>query len=249
MLKHVAVCLAALLVVSSLALGDDAATATLTKVTAKAGNFGNVTQSFVAENSPKDKLCVEITDATLENGKYISYVRVIWGDLDDLVKGERWYSPWPGYVDLGDATGEVIKTYHFNTGEPKVGTGHDKLVSKSGNKIEWIAAVTGCYDGVLIKVTSDKPNTPVKVSTKVEPVTAEIKPSAPAPVQAAAPAPAPEAVAAPVVVQTVPLAATPVAPLPSTAAPAVDVPVAAPAPKPAEQPAPAAPSVGVQQIE
>jgi hypothetical protein len=133
----------------------------------KAGNFGTVATTYEAQNSPQDKLVVQVTAATQVGDKWVSKLLVIWGDLDELTKGSgsQYYSPWPGSVDLGSATGKVIGKYHFNEGgEPRVGTGVDKVIKGTGSLIEWKAAVVGCYDGLLIEITSDTPNTPIKVS-------------------------------------------------------------------------------------
>jgi hypothetical protein len=159
----VAVCAALVVVFASVAGAD----VTKSPGIVKAGNFGTVATTYEAQNSPQDKLVVQVTAATQVGDKWVSKLLVIWGDLDELTKGsgKQYYSPWPGYVDLGSATGKVIGKYHFNQGgEPRVGTGIDKVITASGSKIEWKAAVVGCYDGLLIEITSDTPETPIKVS-------------------------------------------------------------------------------------
>ena len=115
--------------------------------------------------APDDKLVVEVTHAKLENGKYTSYVRVVWGDMDD-VGGH--FSIWDGSLTITGGTGLVDAKYHFN--EAKPGTpqaalatrpdvhGPDVLIKGEGPEIVWKAAVHGAYDGLRIKITSDNAN-------------------------------------------------------------------------------------------
>ena len=153
------------------------------------------------QNSPQDMLQVDITHSAASGGKSVSYVRAVWGDLDNQIKGGRqYYSDWDGNLVIDNGAGEVVhkiafddrdrattrparaakrakeltaaeivrhkagKLRHFaitakaDRGQPGPGSGRDRLDDAAGAKINWQAGVVGAYDGLLIKITSDKPD-------------------------------------------------------------------------------------------
>jgi hypothetical protein len=165
-------------------------------------------QTIEKQNSDFDLLRVETTFTVAQNGKYVAYVRMIWGDPDhkQIVNktGKKWYSNWDGELNLTGATGTVDKKYHFNDGlgdkvvapkpgkagtmtkpsgnkageGPGPGSGRDELENISGAKIVWKAGVTGMYDGLRMKLTSDSPTftATVKAGNFTVPVTFKPRP-------------------------------------------------------------------------
>lgn len=75
-----------------------------------------VDQTIEKENSAQDKLQVDVTHSAIEAGKHVAYVRVVWGDLNNLIKhgGKQYYSDWDGSVTLDKATGEVVHRIAFD---------------------------------------------------------------------------------------------------------------------------------------
>ena len=60
------------------------------------------------QNSPQDMLQVDITHSAASGGKSVSYVRAVWGDLDNQIKGGRqYYSDWDGNLVIDNGAGFV----------------------------------------------------------------------------------------------------------------------------------------------
>jgi hypothetical protein len=82
-----------------------------------------VDQRLERENKPSDKLIVEVTHSAPESTHYIAYVKIVWGDLDNLLKGisKQYYSNWDGALILTDATGAIDEKIQFDdkTGQHK----------------------------------------------------------------------------------------------------------------------------------
>jgi hypothetical protein len=140
---------------------------------ASAGNYGAIANTYSAQNSPQDKLQVQVSVAVQQEGKWVSYVKVVWGDLDNLIPrcSPSYYSNWDGSIELTGATGQLVRKIQFEDSwqrksatrskaaqGPQVGTGRDQMITTSGAKIEWKAAVVGVLDGVVVKITSDTPD-------------------------------------------------------------------------------------------
>ena len=183
--------LAASLTLAALALtclpdptADAKAPASTQKAKAKPRELGGkmplpVDQTIDRENSPSDKLVVEVTHSASESGHYVAYVKIVWGDLDNLIKGtgKQYYSNWDGSLALTGATGAIDEKIQFDdkTGKhksiavnpkkaakaaegPHEGSGRDEVLDASGPKVDWKAGVVGVLDGLRIKITSDSPN-------------------------------------------------------------------------------------------
>jgi hypothetical protein len=129
-----------------------------------------VDQRIERQNSPADKLVVEVTHSVQEGTQYVAYVKVVWGDLDNVITGtgKQYYSNWDGSLALAGATGVIDQKIQFDDGRPKtttaaapkknegprVGSGRDEVEVAAGATIKWEAAVVGVIDGVRIKITS-----------------------------------------------------------------------------------------------
>ena len=136
------------------------------------------------QNSPQDQLDLEWSHSRLENGHYVAYVRLVWGDLDNLIKhgGKQYYSNWSGSLTVSNATASVDKKIQFDdslkhekavakhpsaqsdkrprnpkAAVPHEGSGRDELLVTSGPVISWEAGVVGALDGLVIKITSPTP--------------------------------------------------------------------------------------------
>jgi hypothetical protein len=130
------------------------------------------------QNKPEDKLLFEATYATPVGSGYVVELKIVWGDLDNKIKGvgKQYYSKWDGSLDLVTGVGEVDKKIQFDdkggerflahhpgastqsaATEPHEGSGRDLLVDKAGAHIEWKAGVVGALDGLRIKITSATP--------------------------------------------------------------------------------------------
>ena len=170
------VTMVALLAVGLLALpavGDQKATKERSSaVRQPAEPFGRiplpVAQTITKENSIADMLRIDVTDAVLENDQYVSYVRIVWGDLDDVIRdgGPQYYSNWDGQLRLASGKAQIAGKICFDDGgrdgrtpQPKEGSGADQVLEDNGSEIVWKAGVVGHYDGLLIKIVSDSANT------------------------------------------------------------------------------------------
>ncbi len=145
-----------------------------------------VDQTITRENSSSDKLRIELTHSHVnKDGKNVAFVRIVWGDLDNVIVGggRQYYSDWDGSLALTSATGEVVRKIAFDDGTatsrpaaagterprwrrhnasqpahhggPGSGSGQDEMIQSQGSQITWKAGVVGALDGLLIKVTSD----------------------------------------------------------------------------------------------
>ena len=131
-----------------------------------------VAVTFNRQNSPQDMLRVEVTYARKEGDRFIAYARIIWGDLDNRIKGggKQFYSNWDGSLQLrlDTAVATVDKKVVFDDkpsrngkkSEPRPGSGRDAMGATAGTTVTWDAAVVGHLDGLLIKITTDKAITP-----------------------------------------------------------------------------------------
>jgi hypothetical protein len=124
------------------------------------------------QNSPQDMLLVEATEPQLVNGSYVVELKVVWGDLNNQIKGvgKKYYSKWDGSLDLTTGTGEIDKKIQFDDkgghalvphnpakAGPHEGSGRDFVVDRAGSHITWEAGVVGALDGLRIKITSSTP--------------------------------------------------------------------------------------------
>ena len=83
-----------------------------------------VDQRIERQNSAADKLAVEMTHAVKEGTGYVAYVKIVWGDLDNVIKGtgSQYYANWDGNLKLtGGATGKIDEKIQFDDGGPKAG--------------------------------------------------------------------------------------------------------------------------------
>jgi hypothetical protein len=135
-----------------------------------------IAQTIERQNSPSDKLRIDLTASKADGGQYVAYVRVAWGDLDNLITtgGKQYYSDWDGKVSLDNgATGEVARKIAFDDGSGaasrpaaragkagKAGkqaasaeSGRDQMIQSQGATISWKAGVVGGMDGLLIRLT------------------------------------------------------------------------------------------------
>jgi hypothetical protein len=143
------------------------------------GKFGdrlNAAQTITRENSSADKLRIEITNSRVnKDGKNVALVRIIWGDLDNTIKGggQQYYSDWTGSLKLDSGSAKVVHKIQFDDGskatsrparkhpasqpadQKGAGLGRDQLLQSEGQQITWKAGVVGGIDGLLIKVTAD----------------------------------------------------------------------------------------------
>ena len=126
-------------------------------------------QTITKANSPQDKLLVEISYAVPQANGYVAELKIVWGDLDNLIKkcGKQYYSNWDGSVDITSGTGLVIHKIQFDDQSnhkltppgktpagPGPGSGRDQLLTSEGTKIEWKAGVVGALDGLAIRITN-----------------------------------------------------------------------------------------------
>lgn len=83
-----------------------------------------IAQTIKQQNSPQDMLQVDITHSQVISGKNVAYIRVVWGDLDDLIKhgGKQYYSDWDGQLAIDNASGEVIHKIAFDDGRREATT-------------------------------------------------------------------------------------------------------------------------------
>lgn len=140
-----------------------------------------VAQRIERQNSPEDKLVVEVTNSAPVGGSYVAYVKVAWGDLDNMIKkdGKQYYSPWNGNLKLSvPAVGAIDEKIQFDDGVgkastkpttvvakpkapassgPHAGSGRDEVEVAAGADVTWEAAVVGALDGLRIKITSSSP--------------------------------------------------------------------------------------------
>jgi hypothetical protein len=94
--------------------------------TAKPKDWGGamplpVDQRIEKQNSPQDKLVVEVTKSVKVGNDYVAYVKIVWGDLDNQIKGtgKQYYSNWDGSLDITDGTGTVDEKIQFDDGSKK----------------------------------------------------------------------------------------------------------------------------------
>ena len=76
-----------------------------------------IDRTIQAQNSPADKLRIDITHSFPKDGKYEAYVRIVWGDLDNVIKdgGRQYYSNWDGQLMLASGTAVVERTIAFES--------------------------------------------------------------------------------------------------------------------------------------
>ena len=144
-----------------------------------------VDQRIERQNKPSDKLLVEVTRSVKEGNNYVAYVKVVWGDLDNLIKGTgpQYYSDWDGSLKIANGTGAIDEKIQFDDGKrlaapkppvtakppstvtppvkppegPRVGSGRDEVEIAAGRTVVWKAGVVGVLDGLRIKITSPVP--------------------------------------------------------------------------------------------
>jgi hypothetical protein len=134
-----------------------------------------VDQRLERQNSTADKLVVEVSHSVKEGTQYVAYVKVVWGDLDNLIKGtgKQYYSNWDGALALTGATGAIDQKIQFDDGKPaattkatttrkavegpREGSGRDEVDVAAGATVKWEAGVVGVLDGLRIKITSPVP--------------------------------------------------------------------------------------------
>jgi hypothetical protein len=79
---------------------------------------GVIDQTITRQNSAADKLRIDITHSHVnKEGKNVAFVRLVWGDLDNIIKGggPQYYSDWDGSLSLtGAATGQVLHQIAFD---------------------------------------------------------------------------------------------------------------------------------------
>lgn len=76
-----------------------------------------VDQRIERQNSPADKLVVEVTHSVKEGTVYVAYVKIVWGDLNNVIKGvgSQYYSNWDGGLKLaGGARGIIDEKIQFD---------------------------------------------------------------------------------------------------------------------------------------
>ncbi len=145
-----------------------------------------VDQRIERQNKPSDKLLVEVTKSAAEGTHYVAYVKVAWGDLDNLIKGtgSQYYSDWDGSLTVSGGTAAIDEKIQFDDGSkekkpakenakegakattkatakpaagPGPGSGRDQVEIAAGPKVEWKAGVVGVLDGLRLKITSPTP--------------------------------------------------------------------------------------------
>jgi len=101
-----------------------AATPPVKVVTPPAKEFGGkmplpVEQRIERQNKPTDKLVVEVTRSVKEGTHYVAYVKVVWGDLDNLIKGtgSQYYSNWNGSLKIANGVGAIDEKIQFDDGK------------------------------------------------------------------------------------------------------------------------------------
>ena len=167
--------------------GADSPAAIASLAACKVKEFGGkmplaVDQRIERQNSPADRLVVEVTHSVKEGGQYVAYVKVVWGDLDNLIKdaGKKHYAKWDGSLALVGANGIIDEKIQFDDGKgaatlpktttaknpgkagggskgnegPHEGSGRDQVDVAAGSTVKWEAAVVGALDGLRIKITS-----------------------------------------------------------------------------------------------
>lgn len=146
---------------------------------AKLGGRLDVAQTITRENSASDKLRIEMSNSHVnKDGKNVALVRIVWGDVDNVIKGggSQYYSDWDGSLKLGSGSAKVVHKIAFDDGskatsrpakegshkhassQPGAGSGRDQLLQSEGQQITWKAGVVGGIDGLLIKITADTPS-------------------------------------------------------------------------------------------
>ncbi len=83
-----------------------------------------IDKKFSHVNSSKDFLEGYVTHTKKDGDRYVGYVYLIWGDLNDEIPGvsSKWYSNWNGEVKVASGTAEVVKEFQFDDGSPEPGT-------------------------------------------------------------------------------------------------------------------------------
>ncbi len=78
-----------------------------------------IAQTIERQNSPQDKLRIDLTHSySREGGRHVAFVRILWGDLDNVIKngGKRYYSDWDGQLKVDKGEAEVIRKIAFDEG-------------------------------------------------------------------------------------------------------------------------------------
>jgi len=124
----------------------------------------HVAQSFEEKNSAEDLLRVHVTYARPnDDGTYSAVVVAHWGDLDNLIRGggADYYSNWNGSMVLKKGTVEKVHKFFFDDqwGEPKPGTGADKITKQTDHLVRWKSAVVGATDGLIFRLKFTTLNT------------------------------------------------------------------------------------------
>lgn len=79
-----------------------------------------IAQTIERQNSSSDKLRIDLTGTKADGGRHVAYVRIAWGDLDNLITtyGKQYYDNWDGKLSLDNgATGEVAGKIAFDDGK------------------------------------------------------------------------------------------------------------------------------------
>ncbi len=140
--------------------------------------------TFEFKNSDQDMVKGFTTSSKPAGDKYVAYVFLDWGDLNNLIQkgGKDKYSNWDGYVKVTGGTAEVVRKFAFDDGTshklnvpeggktagkaatakkssgPGAGSGQDELISSGDpSTVAWKAGVVGATDGLLIKLTLTSP--------------------------------------------------------------------------------------------
>jgi hypothetical protein len=113
--------------------------------------------------SPQDLIEVVTTHALPKGDAHRAFIKVRWGDLDNLIAGggKQHYANWDGTLTIHHGTAQVVKKVAFDDAkgkEPKEGSGADQLDDAGGDQtVRWRAATVGWTDGLIIQLDLPHP--------------------------------------------------------------------------------------------
>ncbi len=94
---------------------------------------------FTRKNSAEDMVTGIVTHSRPTNPggrQHVAYVFLIWGDLDNKIKGvaSKYYSNWDGYVKVTSGKASVVREFAFDDGTPLLLSPKDKIIMMSKAK-------------------------------------------------------------------------------------------------------------------
>lgn len=123
---------------------------------------GGIAQRIEHQNSPQDKLIIDISPMVKgADGKYTGYVRIVWGDLDNLIQkiGKEYYSNWDGSCEFADAIGIVDRKIRFDDGQRGYVAGEHKATRVAINADKFKNNPELHLKALLLRYSTTQPTT------------------------------------------------------------------------------------------